>query len=70
MTPPKPGAYRAIFQKSVECYMRTEGPRMNDQELSDCGHYLRLLSNPEFKFGRFEATGPQNYSSGELFFRS
>ena len=69
MEPPKPGTYRAIFQKALVLYMQTEGTRMNDQELSDCGYYLTQLDDPAYKFGKF-TTGQQTYTPGELFLRS
>lgn len=60
-----PGAYRAIFKKAVTRLLTD--PSLGEQERHDAEHYLRLLDDPDYKFGK----ETRHSGSGDnLFFRS
>lgn len=61
----KPGAYRALFQDALKLYREQAQP----EELAVIDHYLKLLANPDYKFGAMQYSGA-SYASGDLFFRS
>lgn len=67
MNTPKPGAYRAIFKKAIERYLDVDGGKMSPEDYQACHHYLKLLNDPDYKFGK--QTGG-SYAPGELFFRT
>jgi hypothetical protein len=66
---PTPGAYRELFKRGLQTLL--ERNDLTASERADINHYLKLLADPSYKFGRMEYNGGnQHYASGELFLRS
>jgi hypothetical protein len=63
MNTPNTGAYRALFTKALLAYKPE-----SEQEQAHVEHYLRLLADTEYKFGRFTSGSPVYVDN--LFFRS